>query len=113
MVLAHHGKLEFGSPKLPMTPEALLLSTLDDLEAKFQTMRNEFAAGAEAGRAPDQPTEWVRSMERALFDSRRYLQQTSLLQTSAPSSEPAAEPPLLLDAPLLDEMPAFTLHIAD
>ena len=78
LLLAHHGKLEFGSPKLPMTPEALLLSTLDDLEAKFQTMRGEFTLAAESGRAADQPTEWVRSMERALFDSRRYLEGARL-----------------------------------
>ena len=74
MILAHHGKLEFGSPKLPMTPEAMLLSALDDLEAKFQTMRAEFAAARDAGRRPDEPTEWVRSMERNLFDSRRFLE---------------------------------------
>ncbi|HEY4009039.1 MAG TPA: HD domain-containing protein [Acidobacteriaceae bacterium] len=73
MILAHHGKLEFGSPKLPMTPEAMLLSALDDLEAKFQTMRAEFAAARDAGRRADEPTEWVRSMERNLFDSRRFL----------------------------------------
>ena len=78
MLLAHHGKLEFGSPKLPMTPEALLLSTLDDLEAKFQTMRGEFTTASDSGRAADQPTEWVRSMERALFDSRRYLDQVPM-----------------------------------
>ena len=36
MILSHHGKYEFGSPKLPMTPEAILLSALDDLEAKMQ-----------------------------------------------------------------------------
>ncbi len=78
MILAHHGKLEFGSPKLPMTPEAMLLSALDDLEAKFQTMRAEFAAARDAGRRPDEPTEWVRSMDRNLFDSRRFLEaQTS------------------------------------
>ena len=34
MILSHHGKYEFGSPKLPMTPEAMLLSALDDLEAR-------------------------------------------------------------------------------
>ncbi len=84
LLLAHHGKLEFGSPKLPMTPEALLLSTLDDLEAKFETMRGEFAAGITAGRAPDQPTEWVRSMDRALFDSRRYLQASEAPKPGAP-----------------------------
>jgi 3'-5' exoribonuclease len=73
MILAHHGKLEFGSPKLPMTPEAMLLSALDDLEAKFQTLRNEFAAAKAAGRGAGEPTEWVRSMERQLFDSRAWL----------------------------------------
>jgi 3'-5' exoribonuclease len=73
MILAHHGKLEFGSPKLPMTPEAMLLSALDDLEAKFQTLRGEFAAGKAAGRKPGEVSEWVRSMERPLFDSQAYL----------------------------------------
>lgn len=34
IVLSHHGKLEFGSPKLPMTPEAIFVSMLDDLDAK-------------------------------------------------------------------------------
>jgi 3'-5' exoribonuclease len=74
MILAHHGKMEFGSPKLPMTPEAMLLSALDDLEAKFQTLRNEFAAAKNAGRGAGEMTEWVRSMERQLLDSRAWLE---------------------------------------
>ena len=73
MILAHHGKLEFGSPKLPMTPEAMLLSALDDLEAKFQTLRTEFAASKSAGKSAEDTTDWVRSMDRALFNSREYL----------------------------------------
>lgn len=73
MILSHHGKLEFGSPKLPMTPEAMLLSALDDVEAKFQALRNEFAAAQAAGRSPDQPTDWVRSMDRNLFNSQAWL----------------------------------------
>jgi 3'-5' exoribonuclease len=73
MILSHHGKLEFGSPKLPMTPEAMLLSALDDLEAKFQTLRNEFAAAKAANRSAAETTEWVRSMERNLFDSQTWL----------------------------------------
>jgi 3'-5' exoribonuclease len=76
MILSHHGKLEFGSPKLPMTPEAMLLSALDDLEAKFQTLRNEFAASVAAGRSATEPTDWVRSMERSLFNSQAYLNST-------------------------------------
>ena len=101
MLLAHHGKLEFGSPKLPMTPEALLLSTLDDLEAKFQTMRGEFASGVEAGRAADQTTEWVRSMDRALFDSRRYLEQMRVPEVVQPQAGELQ----------LDDVPEFTLKL--
>ena len=73
MILSHHGKYEFGSPKLPMTPEALLLNTLDDLEAKMQTLRNAFAAAEVQGKSSSDVTDWVRSMERPLFNSKEYL----------------------------------------
>ncbi len=73
MILSHHGRYEFGSPKLPMTPEAVLLSALDDLEAKMQAMRNEFAASVAGGKGTDELTDWVRSMERPLLNSREYL----------------------------------------
>jgi 3'-5' exoribonuclease len=35
IVLAHHGQYEFGSPKLPMTAEAFLISFLDNIDAKI------------------------------------------------------------------------------
>lgn len=38
MVLAHHGKLEYGSCVLPMTREALLLSMIDDLDSKMMIL---------------------------------------------------------------------------
>jgi 3'-5' exoribonuclease len=37
MIVSHHGKLEFGSPKVPMTLEALALHYLDDLDAKLHS----------------------------------------------------------------------------
>lgn len=39
MILSHHGQLEFGSPKRPKTIEAIILSYLDDLDAKVNTVR--------------------------------------------------------------------------
>jgi 3'-5' exoribonuclease len=75
MILSHHGKREFGSPILPMTPEAILLSALDDLEAKMQAMRNEFARDVAAGKSGAETTEWVRSMERPLLNSKAYLEK--------------------------------------
>jgi 3'-5' exoribonuclease len=40
MIVSHHGKLEFGSPKLPQFPEALLLHYLDDMDSKMECMRS-------------------------------------------------------------------------
>lgn len=41
MILSHHGTLEFGSPKLPMTPEAIALHHLDNLDAKIHAFTRE------------------------------------------------------------------------
>lgn len=38
IILAHHGALEFGSPMVPKTREALLVNVLDDLDAKLKMM---------------------------------------------------------------------------
>lgn len=38
-ILAHHGELEFGSPKKPALVEALCLSFADNLDAKMETMK--------------------------------------------------------------------------
>lgn len=38
MILAHHGKLEFGSPVLPCTREALLLSMIDLMDSKMMIL---------------------------------------------------------------------------
>lgn len=35
LVLSHHGQLEFGSPKIPLTVEAILLHHIDNLDAKM------------------------------------------------------------------------------
>jgi 3'-5' exoribonuclease len=73
IVLSHHGKYEFGSPKLPMIPEAILLHYLDDMDAKMQTVRSELGRAAVAGRDAAQMTEWVRALERPLLDTAGYL----------------------------------------
>lgn len=52
-ILAHHGELEFGSPKKPALAEALALSFADNADAKMQTLKEAFAA------APLGGTEWL------------------------------------------------------
>ena len=52
-ILAHHGELEFGSPKKPALVEALALSFADNLDAKMETIREIFAGTSENN------TEWL------------------------------------------------------
>lgn len=42
LILSHHGKLEFGSPVTPATREALLLSMIDDMDAKMKALDKAF-----------------------------------------------------------------------
>lgn len=51
-ILAHHGELEYGSPKKPALVEALALNLADNTDAKMETM-TEFFAGAMDG------SEWL------------------------------------------------------
>jgi 3'-5' exoribonuclease len=39
MILSHHGELEYGSPKVPLFAEALLLHHLDNLDSKMECVR--------------------------------------------------------------------------
>jgi 3'-5' exoribonuclease len=73
MVLSHHGKLEFGSPKLPMIPEAVLLHYMDDLDAKMHMMRSEFARHEAEGGEAGEMTDWVRAMDRPLLNTATFL----------------------------------------
>jgi len=38
-ILAHHGELEYGSPKKPSIAEAVALSMADNMDAKLETLR--------------------------------------------------------------------------
>lgn len=40
MILSHHGHYEFGSPVLPMLQEAEVLSLIDNLDARMNTLKN-------------------------------------------------------------------------
>ena len=62
MILAHHGELEFGSPKVPATAEALILHCMDDVDAKMACLVNYLDQTEEGGFTVKIP--W---MQNALF----------------------------------------------
>ncbi len=76
MILSHHGKLEFGSPKLPMIPEALVLNFLDDLDAKMMAAQQAFEKAAREGKAADEFTDKVWALDnRQLLNTKGWLDQ--------------------------------------
>ena len=52
-ILAHHGELEYGSPKKPALAEALILSFADNMDAKMEAMEEAFGNAAEGS------TDWL------------------------------------------------------
>ncbi len=73
MILSHHGEMEFGSPKVPMFLEALLLHHLDNLDSKMETMR----VAAERDRLSEGAfTPWVSSLERVVLKKEPFLTET-------------------------------------
>ncbi len=53
LIISHHGQYDFGSPKLPMFPEALMLHYLDDLDSKMESHAGAVRARVPARRAVD------------------------------------------------------------
>jgi 3'-5' exoribonuclease len=105
MIISHHGQYDFGSPKLPMFPEALMLHYLDDLDSKMEAMRAHFERESEL----EGPwTSYNASLDRPLLDSRKFLRgekaqaaRSGVEEPSAPVATPAAESPTS-SAPVLD-----------
>jgi 3'-5' exoribonuclease len=83
MIISHHGEYEFGSPKLPMFPEALVLHYLDDLDSKMESMRAHFEreAGTEGAWAG-----YNASLGRPLLNTAKFLDQKA-----RPAEQPAVE----------------------
>ena len=77
LILSHHGKLEFGSPKLPMIPEALVLNFVDDLDAKMQAVASEFEKSAREGKGADELTGRIWALDqRQMLNTREWLKGT-------------------------------------
>lgn len=52
IIIAHNGTMEYGSPKVPATMEALALSLADNMDARMQSM-------SEALTEADEKCEWI------------------------------------------------------
>ena len=98
MILSHHGELEFGSPKVPLFAEALLLHHLDNLDSKMECMR---ATVAKDRHVDGCWTGYSVSLDRAVLKKAKFLEDLERKNTAvngAVSPEPG-EPLPVPDAP--------------
>ena len=104
LIISHHGEYEFGSPKLPMFPEALLLHYMDDLDSKMESMRAHFERESEL----EVPwTSYNASLGRPLLNTAKFL----TVKAPAPERAPSAEPEVAPDPMTHNE--TLTLHGLD
>jgi 3'-5' exoribonuclease len=100
LIISHHGQYEFGSPKLPMFPEALMLHYLDDLDSKMEAMRVHFEREA----ALENPwTSYNASLGRPLLNTEKLLARTKNPENEAAT---ALEPE---SSESVDQAPALPL----
>lgn len=88
LVLSHHGALEYGSPKVPLFPEALLLHHLDNLDSKMECMR---ASIAKERVSTSKWTAYNAALERVILVKDRFL-------ADAPETKPPCAPAPRMDA---------------
>ncbi len=90
LLISHHGQYAFGSPKLPMFREAVLLHYLDDLDSKMAAMRATMAADQGEGHW----TGYSAALERRLLRVEQYLNGTGRAQELRQPAGEAPEPEL-------------------
>ncbi|HLH03275.1 MAG TPA: HD domain-containing protein [Bryobacteraceae bacterium] len=103
MILSHHGELEFGSPKMPMFPEAVLLHHLDNLDSKMNAVRS---AMKRDRHVEGYFTGWVSSLERVLLRKDDYLNEQPAAQAAKEAEIPAA--PVETQGPAVSDVPPRT-----
>jgi 3'-5' exoribonuclease len=64
IVLSHHGTYEFGSPRLPATPEAIAIHHLDNLDAKLNMFFREIDNDSDPAGSW---TQYQRSLETKIY----------------------------------------------
>ena len=102
MILSHHGELEFGSPKVPQFPEALLLHHLDNLDSKMECMR----AMVDKDRLVEGCwTTYNPSLDRAILKKDKFLEEQQPPGSASPVSDPVSAAAPLTPSPALETTP--------
>lgn len=88
IVLSHHGKQEFGSPKVPQFLEAFIVAFIDDFDSKVNTIHHFMSSERQSGE------KWSRFHQ--LFDRYFYLGVSQDQAYAKVNRAPVEEPGLLI-----------------
>ncbi len=102
LIVSHHGELEFGSPKTPLFPEAMLLHHLDNLDSKMECMRSLTARDRQS---ESLWTTYSPSLDRAVLKKGKFLEGEAPAPPSAPVLAPTPAP-VPLPPPVVVSPPA-------
>ncbi len=98
LIIAHHGELEFGSPRRPKTVEAFILHYADNLDAKINTVD---AALAGDDDEPGQWSEYHRTLGRYLY---RPMRTPARMESAQCTRQNRKSPAKTESSPLLKAM---------
>ncbi len=90
MIVSHHGRYEFGSPKLPQFPEALLFHYLDDMDSKMECMR---ALVDQDHQVDGHFTSYNVSLERTVLKKAKYMANAADVERPAERTPATRTPP--------------------
>ena len=101
MILSHHGEMEFGSPKVPVFAEALLLHHLDNLDSKMECARglverDRLVEGVWTG--------YSSALDRVLLKKQRYLEPQPAKAPEPVKTAPEAKRPAATQSPFADKL---------
>jgi 3'-5' exoribonuclease len=107
LIVSHHGELEYGSPKVPLFPEAMLLHHLDNLDSKMECMRalaekDRHIEGFWTGYSP--------SLERSILKKAKYLEDAPARDVPPITPPGLSEAPLPAPAAVPEPLPAVEQH---
>ena len=83
LIVSHHGELAYGSPKVPLFPEALLLHHLDNLDSKMECMRGLLDRDRQI---EGMWTGYSTALDRSVLKKAKFL---DVPKTDAPQATPA------------------------
>ncbi len=112
LIVSHHGELEFGSPKVPLFPEALLLHQLDNLDSKMECMHKLLASDRHVEGVW---TSYSNSLDRAALKTSKYLDEEAAdqeLEAAAAPEVPPLPAPCEPQAAASDPVPSAILQPA-